>query len=815
MSRAPSVLMIIPPGLGGTLALALRSGASAGIAAHHEATSGMGALVATRPPRVPFLYPPHTMAQCAAAVRAAGWQVALLDLEAAQRPPRTTAAGNPLRSALERITANRADVLAVLVSHGTAHSDRDFLRALRLSQRGSQRRVLLFGPSAHLVAGDWLAEGLADAALLGEPDGALAEALRETAAGATHDAHGATHDANGATHRAQGATIAAGSLRPDLYSPGGLLTDLDALPFPAWDAVDWRPYEAVSLLSSRGCSATCRYCAYTVAQGHWFRSQSPSRTIAELEWLAATIRPPRIQVRDPVFAHDRARVVAICEGILSRGIRVNFACESRPEQLDDELLRLLASAGCSTVKIGMESGDPRLLQRIGRAESLAAANLGISEVRRVAKSSRALSIQCQVYVMAGLPEQDEASLQRTRAALHHLPQETIIRAKAYQAHPETDLQAPTAPTMPETLTALEHENRPGRGIVRRALHRMRALAPTPRQLPSPAGERPTAAEEYGPSSQPGELDLAGRRVFLTGGNGFVGGYVAAALAAAGVDLVALVRGGSARGTLSALPVQIVDGDLREPQGWAEALRGCDLCFHVAAFHDPTQPEAMYAVNTDGTGALLAACVAAGVRRVVYTGTIGTVGRPDDARALPDEDTPFDLWEQASDYVKSKYLGELIAQRWAEIGLEVIVVKPTAPVGAGDGRPSATGRRILAALRGEATPYPPGGVNHVPVRDVAAGHMLAARRGVPGRTYILGHRHGNLDHASFLRMVAEVTGTGSVRVSVPARTGHLPVALTADPGRAIRELGMPQSDLRGAFAEAVAWYQHHAVERVAA
>ena len=212
-----------------------------------------------------------------------------------------------------------------------------------------------------------------------------------------------------------------------------------------------------------------------------------------------------------------------------------------------------------------------------------------------------------------------------------------------------------------------------------------------------------------------------------------------------------------------------------------------------------------AMNVDAIAALLAACAAAGVTRVVHTSTVGTVGRPV-GEDFPDEATPFNLWDQASGYVRSKYLGEQIAQTWNGAGLEVLIVKPTAPVGAGDARPSATGRRIVAALRGQVTPYPPGGVNHAPVADIAAGHLLAAERGEPGRAYILGHRAGNLDHAAFLRLVAEAAGIQALQPSQRAVSGGLPDALTADPARAIRELGMPQGDLRAAFAEAVAWFR---------
>jgi dihydroflavonol-4-reductase len=256
--------------------------------------------------------------------------------------------------------------------------------------------------------------------------------------------------------------------------------------------------------------------------------------------------------------------------------------------------------------------------------------------------------------------------------------------------------------------------------------------------------------------------------------------------------------------LAALPVEVVHGDLTRPAEWQAALTGCAVCFHVAALYaDAAQAEMMYAVNVEATAALLAACAQAGVRRVVHTSTIGTVGRPADG-SLPDEMTPFNLWEGASHYVRSKYLGEQVALTWNAAGLEVVIVKPTAPVGAGDARPTATGRRIAAALRGEVIRYPAGGVNHIPVRDVAAGHLLAAQRGAAGQSYILGHRDGNLDHAAFLRLVAEAAGTTPLRPPQRAATGAGPEALTANPARAISELGLPQSDLGAAFAEEITW-----------
>lgn len=755
------LLLVIPPSLGS-------------ITSHHEATSGMGALAAG--PR-PFLYPPHTVALCAGAAQEAGLRASVLD-----------AVGGKLTvtAALQQIRERHADIVAVLVSHGTNLADSHFLRQLQHDR--SDLPVLLFGPSASFVAEPFLAEGLAAAALLGEPEAALTEAVAALASG-------------------RRGLFGTSELALQRYDAANLVCDLDSLPFPDWQLVNWRPYGAASLLSSRGCPAGCTYCAYVLPQGRSFRAQSPARAVEELARTAAATEGARVQVRDPVFARDPARVAAICEGILARGLELDFACESRPEHFTDDLLAALAAAGCRTVKIGLESGDPDLLGGLHRTQP-GAVERYIADTLRVARSCDRLGIACQVFVMAGLPVQDFASLRRTHAVLQRLPTATAIKVKPYQAHPGVESDAGSALVSKETLRWLEIANRP------RSLRWRQSVSTIWRRIfPAPAPLIPLAPPLPVRAPLPSSATLAGQRVFLTGGNGFLGGYVAQDLVAAGAAVVALVRPGSELGVLAKLPVEIVRGDLRQPGTWEPSLAGCAFCFHVAALYAPaSQAAALYEVNVAGADRLLAACARHGVKRVIFTSTIGVVGRPADPRLLPDEDTPFAGWEQASDYVRSKFLGELVALSWHDAGLEVVVVKPTAPVGAGDARPTATGRRILAALHGEITPYPPGGINYAPARDIAAGILLAAERGRPGATYILGHRDGNLNQATFLAWVASAAEVPPARPAATPQAGGMPSALTADPARALVELGMPQSDLRAAFAEAVNWYRGEGYER---
>jgi len=296
-------------------------------------------------------------------------------------------------------------------------------------------------------------------------------------------------------------------------------------------------------------------------------------------------------------------------------------------------------------------------------------------------------------------------------------------------------------------------------------------------------------------------------------------WVARALLEEGVQVRVLARRGSDRRNIADLRVQVAEGDLLDPASLRAALAGCEELYHVAAFYSASGADGprMYEINVDGTKNILRAASEAGVQRIVHTSTIGTIGRPTDG-SLPTEDTEFNLWETSSAYARSKYLAEVAAKTWAEAGLPVVIVNPCAPVGAGDIKPSSSGKRIVDYLAGRVPSYLEGGINMIAVRDVAAGHLLAARRGQPGRRYILGNAKGNLSRAAFYRLMEQVSHVPPPRPPArhplrrlwealrPRRRGAQPAALTCRPTRAIEDLGLPQTPLEQALAEAVAWFR---------
>jgi dihydroflavonol-4-reductase len=323
------------------------------------------------------------------------------------------------------------------------------------------------------------------------------------------------------------------------------------------------------------------------------------------------------------------------------------------------------------------------------------------------------------------------------------------------------------------------------------------------------------------------------RAFVTGASGFVGSAVVRSLLQRGASVKVLVRPTSDLRNLASLDVDLIRGDLRDLQPLEDVIRGCDVIFHVAALYSTSPEDArrLYDVNVDGTKQVLQLARSASIPRLVHTSTIGTIGQPKDG-SLATEAYPFDQWSGASHYAKSKFLGEVEALQANGEGLAVIVVNPAAPVGPGDIKPSSTGQRLIDYLQGRRPSYVRGGINFVPLQDVADGHVLAAEKGQPGERYILGHRDGNLTLEGFCALMERVSGHPAAHVlgrygqaehvGLARRTLHglrwvwqrrppvnnQPLALTCDPGKAIEELGLPQTSLEDAFAAAVAWFRQN-------
>ncbi|HAJ58342.1 MAG TPA: dihydroflavonol 4-reductase [Cyanobacteria bacterium UBA8543] len=323
------------------------------------------------------------------------------------------------------------------------------------------------------------------------------------------------------------------------------------------------------------------------------------------------------------------------------------------------------------------------------------------------------------------------------------------------------------------------------------------------------------------------------RAFVTGGTGFIGANLVRLLVQEGYTVRALVRPTSCLDNLNPLDVQIVKGDLNNPDLWQQMV-GCQVLFHVAAHYSLWQAdrEALYQHNVLGTRNVLAAARKAGIERTVYTSSVAAIG-VGEAGKIVDETHQSPLDKLVGHYKKSKFLAEQEARQAVQAGQEIVIVNPSTPIGPWDIKPTPTGGDIiLRFLRRQMPAYVDTGLNFIDVRDVARGHLLALERGKIGDRYILGHQ--NLTLKALLDQLAQITGLSAPKKTVPAwlplsvawideqilaplgKPPSIPLdgvrmslqPMYYDASKAVRELGLPQSSLKTALQDAVDWFVTH-------
>ena len=311
-------------------------------------------------------------------------------------------------------------------------------------------------------------------------------------------------------------------------------------------------------------------------------------------------------------------------------------------------------------------------------------------------------------------------------------------------------------------------------------------------------------------------------VLVTGATGFLGRHLVPLLAGRDGGVRALVRPATDAAALTSLGVDMVRGDVLDPESLARAADGCAAVVNLAGLvsYERRDRERQLAVNVEGVRRLLGTVDPAA--RVLHVSSVAAVGPVECAHERAAEGHPYDPRADRYVYPETKRLGEALALQAAREGRDVLVANPGFLIGPGDVYRVSTWA-VRRYLQGALRVIVPGGLSYVDARDVAAGLVALLDRGRPGERTILTSRDGNLSHREFFGRVARVTGVrrrelmlsagaaraGATLVPWPVKPGEVAAAANwwfYDPGKAERELGFATRPLDETIAATAAQYR---------
>lgn len=256
-----------------------------------------------------------------------------------------------------------------------------------------------------------------------------------------------------------------------------------------------------------------------------------------------------------------------------------------------------------------------------------------------------------------------------------------------------------------------------------------------------------------------------KRAFVTGGTGFIGSRLIALLAARGVEVRALARSQAGMEKVKALGAAPVQGDVTDPGSMQEAMRGCDVVFHVASMYEVglRYKKQMEKVNVEGVQTVIETACKAGVPKIVFTSTVGVLG---DTRGQTADETFEHQGDFPTVYERTKWIAHYqVALPLIKQGAPVIIVMPSSVFGPDDH--STINDLMKLHLRGRL-PVVPGKettFSHVYVDDVAEGHILAAEKGRTGEAYILAGTAMPL--GEYIKLWSKVSGRPAPVLELPS------------------------------------------------
>lgn len=331
--------------------------------------------------------------QSAAILRDAGHEVAYIDCQAE---------GISFDELVPKVIAQEADLVVLYVEQIKIHVDKALSDALK--QRSSMR-IGYVGPFVTPLGTKVVTETPSvDFALRGEYDESLLEVVDSLAA---HTDEWTQVEGISVRNPATGEVEEVGGYRH--------VEDLDALPFPAYDLINFERYNesvfrrrpAATMITSRGCPYQCIYCWFPqTIYGHKWRSQSAERVVAEMEHLHRNFGVLEIRVDDDIFELNRDRVMQVSKLLQEKAMDLTWAPQCRPDRMDLELLKEMKKGGCTRILYGCESASQEILDKMRK-------NGKVEDIENATKWTKEAGIDVHNCFILGFPWDNESTVEET------------------------------------------------------------------------------------------------------------------------------------------------------------------------------------------------------------------------------------------------------------------------------------------------------------------------------------------------------------------------------------------------------------------
>ncbi|MCX5713458.1 MAG: NAD-dependent epimerase/dehydratase family protein [Candidatus Omnitrophica bacterium] len=310
-----------------------------------------------------------------------------------------------------------------------------------------------------------------------------------------------------------------------------------------------------------------------------------------------------------------------------------------------------------------------------------------------------------------------------------------------------------------------------------------------------------------------------KKVLVTGANGFLGQAVVRHLVSAGYSVRGLVRSLSEDCPLKGLNIEIVTGDVVNPEEMERAVSGCGIIMHLASiysFYPWWEKSALriYEVNVKGTKNLLEASLRKGVERFIFTGSVAAMA------------------DKTSHYARSKLMAEEEVLGFCARNLPALILSPGIIFGEGDYKPTPSGEMIVKFLNRQYPCYFEAGLPLADVEDVACAYVSAIEKGRIGARYFLCDNR-KYTFGEIFGLLEEISKVKAPRLKIPyslllgfayfdevvsafilrkkplipsegLKFCHLPGEF--DNSKAVEELGFRVTPIRETITRAVNWYK---------